>query len=383
MVTFFLSGKGRFPLIVSKYANPIKNKALSEALASLIRKQAVEKVVVESSLAFYNTPSFSSSKTQQKMASNFGSEQTQSFPRHKHFQNGDPRDYKAVSSKRVGNFIGLQRCVLPYSYSSEVQEIPNVSPKQKQLPIHIPSLWFGNGPVGIHQSGQGGRADGSGKRYQNPPVPRRLVAESPVPGNLPTTYPDPLGPVPRVGLDSKLREIGTDPAASFRQLPVRSFDRSGLAHSGPVVFPAEEAQVHQGAKLLYSQTVHVPNRSSHSDRETSMVRSPSHEAHPVAPKATLACPRKSGKGHSFAQFSSFTSRLVVKQEKCASGPAFTPSSACSANVYRRLKRRLGCSLRGLNCKRRLVTNRKSPPHKLLELFWPSRVSSIFARTRLS
>ena len=44
----------RFPLIVSRYSSPTKNKALSEALASLLQKQAVEKVVVKSSLAFYN-----------------------------------------------------------------------------------------------------------------------------------------------------------------------------------------------------------------------------------------------------------------------------------------------------------------------------------------
>ena len=44
----------RFPLIVSKYASPTKNKALLEALSSLIQKQAVEKVVVKSSLVFYN-----------------------------------------------------------------------------------------------------------------------------------------------------------------------------------------------------------------------------------------------------------------------------------------------------------------------------------------
>ena len=43
-----------FPLIVSKYGSPIKNKALLEALASLLQKQAIEKVVVKSSLAFYN-----------------------------------------------------------------------------------------------------------------------------------------------------------------------------------------------------------------------------------------------------------------------------------------------------------------------------------------
>ena len=44
----------RFPLIVSKYASPTKSKALVEALSSLRQKQAVERVVVKSSLAFYN-----------------------------------------------------------------------------------------------------------------------------------------------------------------------------------------------------------------------------------------------------------------------------------------------------------------------------------------
>ena len=44
----------RFPLIVSKYASPLKSKALLESLASLMQKQVMEKVVVRSSLAFYN-----------------------------------------------------------------------------------------------------------------------------------------------------------------------------------------------------------------------------------------------------------------------------------------------------------------------------------------
>ena len=43
-----------FPLIVSKYANPSKSKALVEALWSLRQKRVVERVVVKSSLAFYN-----------------------------------------------------------------------------------------------------------------------------------------------------------------------------------------------------------------------------------------------------------------------------------------------------------------------------------------
>ena len=44
----------RSPVIVSHYSDPVKNKHLKESLQALILKQAVEKVMVPSSLAFYN-----------------------------------------------------------------------------------------------------------------------------------------------------------------------------------------------------------------------------------------------------------------------------------------------------------------------------------------
>ena len=44
----------RIPLIRSRYANPLRSSYLQEALHSLLQKQAVEKVRVQSSLAFYN-----------------------------------------------------------------------------------------------------------------------------------------------------------------------------------------------------------------------------------------------------------------------------------------------------------------------------------------
>ena len=44
----------RSPVIVSGYANPVRNVQLKEALQALIQKQALAKVVVPTSLAFYN-----------------------------------------------------------------------------------------------------------------------------------------------------------------------------------------------------------------------------------------------------------------------------------------------------------------------------------------
>ena len=94
-------------------------------------------------------PSFSCSQTQQQMASHFGFERSQSLPRDKNFQNGNSRDHTTVSTTRgMGHLSGFQRRVF-----SEIQKIPEVSFKQGQLSVQSSSLWFGNGPVRIHQSG--------------------------------------------------------------------------------------------------------------------------------------------------------------------------------------------------------------------------------------
>ena len=50
--------------------------------------------------------------------------------------------------------------------------------------------------------------------------------------------------------------------------------------------------------------------------------------------------------------------------QCTEGSTFAPSSTRSSTVYRRLKRRLGRTLRGLHCKRCLVSHGKSLSYKL-------------------
>ena len=62
----------------------------------------------------------------------------------------------------------------------------------------------------------------SSEGYQDPPVPRRLVTESPFPGNLPTIYPDHLGPLPTVRMGSKYDQIraSSQTGLQFCRLPV-------------------------------------------------------------------------------------------------------------------------------------------------------------------
>ena len=107
----------------------------------------------------------------------------------------------------MGHITGLQRRVFPHSHPSQVSQVHEVLSEQANLSVHCPSFWFGHSPIGVQKGGQGSEAHGIGQGYKNPPVPRRLVAQSPFPGNVPTTHPDPLGPLPRTGLGSEHEEI--------------------------------------------------------------------------------------------------------------------------------------------------------------------------------
>ena len=92
-------------------------------------------------------------------------------------------------------------------------------------------------------------------------------------------------------LGGKHGKVGVDPSTGFqlRRLPVQLEDRSGPADPGLVVCSLGKVTVPQEPEIMLSPTVHVSDRSSHGDGETSVVGSPSHEAHPVALEEALAC----------------------------------------------------------------------------------------------
>ena len=84
----------------------------------------------------------------------------------------------------------------------------------------------------------------------------------------------------------------------------------------------------------------------------------------MASQAALACTGGPGKSDSGSPVPSPACGLVVGRKECAARTAFTCPASRSTSFYRRLKRRLGRSLRRGYSKRRLVRTRKSPPYKL-------------------
>ena len=91
----------------------------------------------------------------------------------------------------------------------------------------------------------------------------------------------------------------------------------------------------------------------------------------MASQAALACTGGPGKSDSGSPVPAPPSGLVVGRKECAARATSTCPASHSTSFYRRLKRRLGRSLRRGYSKRRLVRTRKSPPYQL------SRAETVF------
>ena len=75
--------------------------------------------------------------------------------------------------------------------------------------------------------------------------------------------------------------------------------------------------------------------------------------------------RVTGKGDLGPRIPPPPSKVVARGKQCASRSTITPSKTCSANLYRRIKRRVGRSLRRAHCKGTLVPTREQVTHKPL------------------
>ena len=229
----------------------------------------------------------------------------------------------------MGHVAGLQRRILPYPNCPKVKKVSQVLPVPSNLSIHSPTLWVGHSSIRVHQGGQRSETHGSSQGHQDPPVPRRLVTESPFPRNLPTTYPDPLGPMPAVRLGSKHEQVRVSSQAGlqFCRLPVRPDLRASAPHSRPVASPSGKIEVHEKPSKLYRQTICVLDRPPGGHREAGVLGLPPYEAHPVASEKKLACSRSPRESYPGPSVTSSSFGLVAGRGQCAERSTPAPSSA--------------------------------------------------------
>ena len=231
-----------------------------------------------------------SPQTGKQVEAYFRSESVEQVPPNRHIQDGNSGNHPDLSAKRgVGNIAGFQRCLLPHPHSPPVEEVHEVLSEQMSVPVHCPSLRVGHSSSGIHQGGQGSETYGSEQGYKNPPVPRRLVTESPFTGDWSTSHPSSVVSLPRTGLAGEHKEVRVDPSTGLYlcRLPVQPVDGSGFANPREMGKLASETVVFKDLGQLHGQAVHVLDRTLDSHRETGVVRSSPHVSHSVAPKEAL------------------------------------------------------------------------------------------------
>ena len=158
--------------------------------------------------------------------------------------------------------------------------------------------------------------------------------------------------------------IGTQTNFQFRRLPIRPPVRSGPTDTGQVAKPTgKDTRTHLPTGL-FSAGTDVLNRTANRDGETSPPRQTSHEAHSVASQKKLENTGILTQTDPTAQISAPSLTMVAAGRQRSHRPATTPSTACSANLYRRIKRRVGRSLKRVYCQRNLVPSGKQIAHKL-------------------
>ena len=254
------------------------------------------------------------------------------------FQNGDARDNKNLPTGRgVDHIHRLQRRILPYTNSQSVQEV-----------FQSPTLWSIHSSHGVHSGGQ-----------------RGLAGESLYPRHLSPAYTnlsDPLSGTRVAGEQGEVR-TGSQTGFQLRRLPVRPERGQGQTNNRTLADLDRQNQINTVGSGMPGPTVDVPHRSTHSNRKTSPPRATSHEDHTVALEKQLEGPRVTRKGDPGPQLPPPTSQVMAGGKQCATRSTITPSKTCSAN--RRIKRRVGRSLRQAHCKGNLVPSRKQVAHKPL------------------
>ena len=143
-------------------------------------------------------------------------------------------------------------------------------------------------------------------------------------------------------LAGELREIraGAQTRLQSYRLPVRPQIRSGLADSRSVAEPSRENAETAIPTGLPGPGIHVLDRFANSYRKASSSRPTSYEIHSVASQTQLEGPRITGKGDPNPQVP-----MRAERRQCPYSPTSTPNKTCSANIYRRINRRVGRSLK--------------------------------------
>ena len=247
-----------------------------------------------------------------------------------------------------------------HPHPPKLKEIPKVLLQGSGVPVHLPPIRTSHSPPGLYNDCKGSETNGPLKRTQNSPIPGRLADQVPVSGGSPSEHTGDGRPNPVLGVDNisgKIRGVfvrGLRVPSKFS--PCKTHSRE-MAQT-PGFDPTPQVKTCFDCKMFG-----VANWVASLNGENGPGGTPSHEALSVSSQGALEISSVAGQPPSLDRSHYSPPRLVAKSlkrdERCR------PSSQRPQypTLYRRLKRRLGRSLRSKFYKGPVVRSGKKATHK--------------------
>ena len=336
----------RSPTVISNYHNPTKQSFLLEALSQLINKNAVEPVENQNSLGFYNRL-FLVPKPNNRWRPILDLSTLNTFLNTGTFKMETPETIR--TSLQVGEWV------TSIDFKDAYFHIPIHSQSRKYMRFHLQgrSYQFKALPFGLSTAPMEFTVVAKEVKLMALQKGIRIhqylddwLGESLYPPHLSPAYSNPSHTLSGIRVAGEQRKVraGSQTGLQLCRLPVRPERGQGQTNRRTLAGLDTQDQINTVGSALPSPTIHVPHRSTHSNGKASPLRATTHETHTVALEKQLEGPRITGKGDTGPQVPPPPSKVVAGGKQCATRSTITPSKTCSADLYRRIKRRVGRSL---------------------------------------
>ena len=292
--------------------------------------------------------------------------QAQHFSTRRKVQNGDSRVHQDLPDSRGVGIVDRSVGRLPtHPHPPKLKEIPKVLLLQVTgVPVHLPPIRTSHSPPGLYNDCKGSETNGPLQRTQTSPIPGRLADQVPVSGGSPSEHSGGGRPNSVLGLDNKSGKIRTETYSGVfvRGLRIPSGFSPCKTHSRERL-KLQDLILRLKSKHVLTARCLMSLIGLRASTEKMVEKTPSHEALSVSSQGALEIPSVAGQPPSLDRSHCSPPRLVAKslkrEERCrpsSQGPQYP-------TLYRRLKRRLGRSLRSKFYKGFVVRSGKKATHK--------------------
>ena len=290
----------------------------------------------------------SSTQASPKVEASNRLKQVQHFSKCRKVQNGNSRVHQDLPGSRGMGIVDRPIGRLPsHPHPPKLKEIPKVLPQVTGVPVHLPSFRTSHSPPGLYNDRKGNEAHGPLQRTRTSPIPGRLADQVPVSGRSPSEHSGGGRPNPVLGVDNKPGKIRTETYSGVfvRGLQIPSRFSPCKTHSREMAQTSGFDPTTQVKTCFDCKMFDVANWVACLNVEDGPGGTPSHEALSVSSQGALEISSVTGQPPSLDRCHFCTPRLVA--ESCKHDERLRPSSQRPQypTLYRRLKRRLGHSLR--------------------------------------